>query len=109
MPGATWTIEGEDHEWMVQHLPRYTAVYQQGKACKKNPKRDAFIESVYHDYEAAFPGRMASWILSKIGIGGSDAERKEKSIQVSYFFQHWGGNTSLTRCTSDLTTGFLTV
>jgi hypothetical protein len=85
MGGATWTVAGVDLEWMLERLPDYVAVYQNGKARKKNPKRDAFVSCVIKDYAQAFPGLQDSWELAEIGLGGTEEQQFRKYCEVCHF------------------------
>jgi hypothetical protein len=83
MVGITWTEKNLDLGFMEARETDFWDHHSKGFARKKNPDKDAFLEKTYNEYIAAFPGRVEAFVFSEIGAGGTPAERKEKTIQVS--------------------------
>lgn len=78
-----WTDKDVDELFMLDRLPTYHSIHVQGKRGKKNKEKNAFLRGVHDDYRSTFPGRMETWNLSEIGLGGAPEVRDRKEIQVS--------------------------
>jgi hypothetical protein len=82
--GQSWTVRGEDQEWMMARVPRYNELRAQGKGARsKNPARNAYVHGVIEDYDKAFPGRLKIMDLAKVRTGGTKEERAIAIYKVS--------------------------
>lgn len=86
MGGLKWTIAGFDEEWLESKIPEYTKLV--GTQRMKNEVQRAWVASTIEAYHDRFPGHSDTWSLSKVGRGGSPAERKEKIKDVRFFSPH---------------------
>lgn len=84
MPGKTWTVEGEDHDFMVGLIPEYLQCHAKGKPGAINREKNSFLNDVYMKYRNEFDGRMEGWSLPKVGTNGTEEERKIYAIDVSF-------------------------
>lgn len=82
MVGIPWTDKDVDLQFMRERLPEYDSIHALCVARRVNHEKNAFLQRVYDEYEKTFPGRMATWTLSKIGTDGPEKKRKKKVMKV---------------------------
>jgi hypothetical protein len=84
MPGLKWATE-QELVYLATKLHGFGSIHSTGRARIRNPKKAAYLNDVYDEFEKLFPGRILDMDLPRVGKGGSETERKEAMLDVSDF------------------------
>ena len=87
MPGLKWATKSEV-AFLTTKLDSFSTIHADGKARVKNPKKVSFLKEIYNEFNKRYPGRISNMDLPRVGVGGSEAERKEVMLEVSIALGH---------------------
>jgi hypothetical protein len=84
MPGLKWASEDE-LIFLITKIETYNAIHTSGKARVRNPRKAAFLNEVYDEFDKLFAGSIPKMDLQNITVKSTIDERKKAMIEVRYY------------------------
>jgi hypothetical protein len=82
MPGLKWASISE-LVYLTTKLDGFASVHSIGKARTRNPKKLAYLNDTYDEFDKLFPGSIIAMDLPRVGKGGSQEDRRNAMLEVS--------------------------